>query len=361
MFVCFFNTSSYLLFVFTGAITEVEELGAIVSAVCTDNEAKMVKMRELLNESHPKIETYGCSAHYLNLLGNDVTVSSVVGHVNNINKYFRNHHIPNALLSQQVGSIKPVLPGATRWNSQIDCLKSYVTNRTYMLLICNNDENDISADITKLINDVNIYRNVKHHIDQLHPISAALDRAQSDHCSVADICDEWLNLIAHEDLAAIRPKIQKRAKQALTSAHFLAYMLHPSYSARSSKLSEDQRQLGRDLLSRRDMNLVPLPSQLKAQVAPFQQFMFTDTFLKQSPSTWYACVKAETDSDDLSKFCVLAASYLNMPASAACIERVFSSFSTVQSKIRNRLGVERAGKLVACYRSLRGMQSTDEW
>ena len=82
----------------------------------------MVKMRADFKVSDPDLTVYGCSSHYLSLLGCDITVKSVVNQVVEVNKYFRNRHRPNALLTACNGAVKPVLPCATRWNSQIDCL-----------------------------------------------------------------------------------------------------------------------------------------------------------------------------------------------------------------------------------------------
>ena len=45
--------------------------------------------------------------------------------------------------------------------------------------------------------------------------------------------------------------------------------------------------------------------------------------------------------------------------SSASIERIFSSFGLIHNKIRNRLGVEKAAKLVFCYRMLRGKEDLD--
>ena len=61
------------------------------------------------------------------------------------------------------------------------------------------------------------------------------------------------------------------------------------------------------------------------------------------------------------EFVNLIIQLLQSPASSASIERVFSNFSFVHSKLRNRLGVERAAKLVFCYRSLRGCKEADYW
>jgi hypothetical protein len=50
---------------------------------------------------------------------------------------------------------------------------------------------------------------------------------------------------------------------------------------------------------------------------------------------------------------------LDMPSSLAAIERIFSNFVMIQSKLGNRLGLVKAGKLVFCYRMLRGKYEID--
>ena len=52
---------------------------------------------------------------------------------------------------------------------------------------------------------------------------------------------------------------------------------------------------------------------------------------------------------------------LEMPACSAAIERIFSNFGMIQSKLRNRLGLAKAGKLVFCYRMLRGGKEEIDW
>lgn len=55
----------------------------------------MVRMKELISEKYPSILTYGCSAHYLNLVEKAVTPNSVMKHILPVQKYFRNHHQPS--------------------------------------------------------------------------------------------------------------------------------------------------------------------------------------------------------------------------------------------------------------------------
>ena len=46
-------------------------------------------------------------------------------------------------------------------------------------------------------------------------------------------------------------------------------------------------------------------------------------------------------------------------ASSAALERVFSSFGLVLTKLRNKLGLQKAAKLVFIYRILRGPSELD--
>ena len=45
----------------------------------------------------------------------------------------------------------------------------------------------------------------------------------------------------------------------------------------------------------------------------------------------------------------------------ASVERIFSNFGLVQTKLRNRLGISKASKLVSCFRFLRGSHDLDWW
>ena len=53
----------------------------VVTSVVTDNAKNMDKLRDGLKENDPSLVVYGCSAHMLNLLGQDITPSSVIKHV----------------------------------------------------------------------------------------------------------------------------------------------------------------------------------------------------------------------------------------------------------------------------------------
>ena len=128
-------------------------------------------MKQSLKEADPDLTAYGCSAHWLNLLGQDITPSQVINQVVEVNKYFRNHHVPGALLREITGSVKPQLPAETRWNSQLKCIETFVRNRPYMMLIVAQNEDLIDTRIRNIIHNVGLFNEVKNLQSQLQPIA----------------------------------------------------------------------------------------------------------------------------------------------------------------------------------------------
>ena len=58
-----------------------EKYNCKVKTMVTDNAKNMENMRKALKEEDDSLVVYGCSAHWLNLLGQDVTPRSVMKHV----------------------------------------------------------------------------------------------------------------------------------------------------------------------------------------------------------------------------------------------------------------------------------------
>lgn len=63
--------------------------------------------------------------------------------------------------------------------------------------------------------------------------------------------------------------------------------------------------------------------------------------------------KAEKSTRITVEFCQLIRGLHSAPSSSASLERIFSTFGHVWSKQRNRLGPDKAEKLVKAYRYLR--------
>jgi hypothetical protein len=100
--------------------------GCRVVGFVSDNEAKMVKVRKILQEWRgPEFMVYGCSAHYVNLIESDATPSVIKSRLMEIQKFFRNHQKPAAKLKLLGGKI-PQLYNETRLISIYGC-DAYLT------------------------------------------------------------------------------------------------------------------------------------------------------------------------------------------------------------------------------------------
>ena len=94
-----------------------------------------------------------------------------------------------------------------------------------------------------------------------------------------------------------------------------------------------------------------------AKSTPFPAvYMTKNAFKTALPIVWWKAMKLYAVPE---RFISMALHLLTSPASSASIERVFSSFGLVHTKARNRLGNEKAAKLVFCYRMLRGKRELD--
>lgn len=123
---------------------------------------------------------YGCSSHWLNHMGQEITPAHVISQVVEMNKYFRNHHVPGAFLSEISGSVKSHLRRDTGRKPHLECIATYLRNIPYMLMIVATNEDIIDSIIKNIIHNMGIFREGKHLHKQLEPIAKALDTLQSD-------------------------------------------------------------------------------------------------------------------------------------------------------------------------------------
>jgi len=142
-----------------------------------------------------------------------------------------------------------------------------------------------------------------------------------------------------------KKKLKKRIDQALTPSHFLANIVHPKY--RGQTLTPTEYDTGMDLASTEHSLIIPDLVNFKAEAPPFQQFMFQEKVIQSvQPLDWW---KSQTDRLNKETMTVVN-QLLTATASSAGVERVFSSFGLVHSNLRNRLGIEKAGKLVFLFK-----------
>ena len=92
---------------------------------------------------------------------------------------------------------------------------------------------------------------------------------------------------------------------------------------------------------------------LRSRGSPFDKnCLFAPTTVKNvSPHTWWQNIDPSGSELDRSTRDVIANLHMSV-ASSALVERIFSTFGFVHSAVRNRLGIEKAGKLVFLFRVL---------
>lgn len=97
------KTAKFCVEVAKKAIEDLQKQYEIeVFALVTDNENKMKKMKNLLAEQYPDILTYGCSAHWVNLIEKAVTPKSELKNIVEVHKYFRNNHQAHGWLKRRI-------------------------------------------------------------------------------------------------------------------------------------------------------------------------------------------------------------------------------------------------------------------
>ena len=199
-------------------------------AVFTDNENKMKKMREILTTNHPKLLTYGCSSHYMNLAEKEIGTNVVVKHIVEVQKYFRNVHQARGWLENK-GGLVPQLPNDTRRNSHLDTVKTFLSNYAKYLEI-RSEEEEFSSATAKILDNIGILREANNLMKQLTAVGEALDKLQSDSVYLADAVETWLDVTENKDLEPHMQHFQRRADQALEPFHYLANMMHPKFMGR---------------------------------------------------------------------------------------------------------------------------------
>jgi len=69
----------------------------------------------------------------------------------------------------------PQIPNETRWNSQITCVESYISNHQIYLQIRGENE-DVPNEIGNIIDNIGLLRDAQHLLKQLNVFGDALNK-----------------------------------------------------------------------------------------------------------------------------------------------------------------------------------------
>lgn len=330
-----------------------------VTSLVTDNAANMVKMRKDLEmELESSVICYGCSAHILNLLAGDFTstLSSILAHVNQIIKYFRNHHLPKAWYTEAGGSAL-IIPIEVRWNTHCDSLESYLNNWTILAKVAEDKRDDPSFDkeIGDKIMNFGIKRAAQDIIKLLKPIAVALDKMQSNSCKISDAVIIWkqLELDLEENshwTSAQKKQFLDRYTFAITSAHCAAFLMSPRARTSNFRLTQSEKANGISFMEENyNLTFMPMFFNFHGEIGVFNNsnFAFKDNVVQSSTDNdWWKTFQKLNPEAVSEKNLSHISQLMTAISSSAGVERTFSKFGLIHTKIRNQLGVEKAAKLV---------------
>lgn len=360
------HTAEYLKRIAMEAIEETRNLfAAKVTSFVTDNTGNVKKMRRLLEEEIPSndIIQYGCSAHILHLLASDIQIPGLLEQILKVIKYFRNTHLPAAWYKEAKGK-RLITPQQVRWNTATDAVESYLENRGILVQVCQDKKELIDPNIFRIVNDINITVNAKDFLRRMKPIAVSLDRMQRDGTTIAVAVEIWKKL--ETDLLGqpdnVLKYFKKRKEMSLTPAHYLANMCDHRF--KGNNLNSEEKHVAFDYLQRFNPEFVPIIMAMSTASKPFPSYLFGQHFRTTPPMTWWKSVnlidpeKYFRWNDLQNEFLRMCSIILTAVSATAGLERIFSTFGLVHSKLRNKLGNEKAGKLTFLFRYFNQNKST---
>ena len=125
----------------------------------------------------------------------------------------------------------------------------------------------------------------------------------------------------------------------------LANILHPALQGRL--LNAEELNTSMEFANEKYPKLVPIIMKFQAKSLPFQTFKFAESVTKTLTAIeWWDSHSAMLESDVL----LTVRQLLTAIASSSGVERVFSSYGLVHTKLRNRLGTDKAAKFVFLFK-----------
>lgn len=307
-----------------------------IYAVCSDNASNMKKMGSQINLWYTN-----CNSHTANLLAKELVSENIAGKVQSVLKEFSSPDLENALLKS--GGKRVILAGETRWCSFRDSFVNYLENLKTMRTIIAG-ATTFKPNITKLVFDEHLKTQVEDSVTLFNPVCQLINKLQATQASIADAAEEWMQLSLPEGFDNYTPNLKKRQKMALNLYSLAANYLHPVY--RGKKLDETQlKEVNNFLIDNLDSEGLDGLQDFKNDRNIFRKL--NDKSITKVRTFWEL---AENHYPSLSR---LAIKLNTIPASSAQLERLFSNWSFVHSRIRNRLTEKNSKMLTYTYYHLK--------
>ena len=348
-----------------------------ISAVVSDNAANMRSAWAIIQEKYDHIFCYGCVAHGLHLLANDLcavdSISKLVIRAKEIVKLVKYKHVPHAVFERvqrdHLKNGKPLqllMPSATRWGTVAAMLQRLIhvqKSLQYMVM-----EEEVDAVVTgpvktDILDSSVFWVQLKKLHSLMQPFADAIRRIESDRPGLSEVPQIFHELQQHLDEALPQSPVQKREETiikkkfeqrrdfCISKLQLVAHLLDPKYCG--IRLTEEQTTAAYDTICQLASMWITEGSEgsiAELCMAELAEFRAKGGIWKAG-ATWDAAssIPAATwwkglfSNKALTK---IAARVLSLPATSATAERNWSTHKHIQSAKRNRLTEDRTQKLV---------------
>lgn len=338
-----------------------------VDNVVTDNCNVMQAAWEILRQEYDQLNCYGCTAHMLNLLIQDIVKSNddfekLCEENEIIVKYINNHHATNRLFrdnmqAEGVGQ-KLTLRVKSRWYSVFNSLNNTMTAKSLLIMMVNDHKQVFdninprakSMDVVRLIKCENFWQRLQGNIRKIELPTKLIGRVESDDSTIEIVQQTFIELldfyIASNDLRAQKLVLDRWNKIACTVIR-AAHMLNHVQAMDSKYLpGEDVKCL--EALSKQAIEFGGeiFEKQVISEIQVFHRNMreldeiHKENYRRISSSSFWV-MHGHLKFPSLYKL----SDFLFGAASSAASERGWSIVGFVHSRLRNRLVNEKVDKI----------------
>jgi len=369
----------------------IEELGPQrVTLIVTDNVIYNVIAWNLIREWFPHIACVGCAAHSFNLLMTDlgkmkslqkiVTMGKVLYKgVRRCRRALAFFKMEQKRLYTTSESLK--LPSRTRFWGTVIFLESIVNNKSALqstVLQATTDPNPRDPDEkqkfhlkrklkTVALDEEYFWARIGDWIKVLKPIAHAIEYIESDSVLLSDVPQLFseINVKTVKALeesqglkklsASVKTMIRDRKDFACKDVHFAANLVDPNY--KGANLTPEEKIRGSEYIADLCDNLLMSQEEKQAVLSNLTEFRgdagiwskesVRNSYHNVSPALWW---KTTCCGQPLAP---IAVRLLMHPPHSASVERNWSCYGRVHTKLRNRLKNERVEKLVAIQMNMK--------
>lgn len=273
--------------------------------------------------------------------------------------FFRSHQSARETFMARAAEAKKKmlsLPGKTRWGSVVRCIKTVVDAEEIIKDLFANDGNIRSkirnGKMFKLVTtDPTLFDFFRVVVDALHPLTKLLTVLESDRANLSFAFHHMAafgKFLKETELAKRYPVVatlfQQRRQFLYTDAALAAYRMDTRYGG--EHLTADEKQRATNYLFAR------LPESAYSELVEFVNGSSQQPWrkiLEVSGAEPYKCWQTVVDAGYFPHLGVVAARLLFVACNSASSERIWSNFSFIHSKLRNRLTVKKSIVLAVLY------------